>query len=128
MDNITMLVQFVYTLLLPVISSFDPKTNQWIRSSRLNKPKGVLNYIVNHLKDLDDAIITQKIQKLETQEDKIYAIISDNITDLDKKIQIISLMDGPFESIPEEVCGVCKKVECLDVDFCEKKKTNWMGI
>jgi hypothetical protein len=40
----------------------------------------------------------------------------------------IKLMDGPFESIPTEVCCVCKNVECLDADFCEKKKTNWIGI
>ena len=123
-----MLVQLVYAILLPVLSSFDPNINQWIRTPRLNKPKGVLNFIVNHLKDLDDIIIMQKIQKLETQEEKIDAIISDNITDLDKKIKIIKLMDGPFEDIPAEVCGVCKNVKCVNVDFCETKKTNWVGI
>ena len=125
-----MLVQYIYTLIIPVLISFDPKINHWIKKPRLNKPKGVLNYIVNHLKDLDDIIIMQKIQKLETQEEKIDAIISDNITDLDKKIKIIILMDGPFDSIPSEgeVCCVCKNVVCLDHDFCEKKKTNWSGI
>ena len=81
-----MLVQYIYTLIIPVLISFDPKINHWIKKPRLNKPKGVLNYIVNHLKDLDDIIIMQKIQKLETQEEKIDAIISDKITDLDKKI------------------------------------------
>jgi len=123
-----MLVQLVYAILLPVLSSFDPKTNTWIRTPRLNKPKGILNYIVNHLKELDDIIIKQKIQKLTIQEETIQAIISDNITDLDKKIKIIKLMDGPFEDIPAEVCGVCKNVKCVNVDFCETKKTNWVGI
>jgi hypothetical protein len=123
-----MLVQLVYAILLPVLTSFDSNITQWIRTPRLNKPKGVLNFIVNHLKELDDIIIKQKIQKLGKQAEKIHAIISDKITDLDKKIKIIRLMDGPFESIPKEACCVCKNIECLDLDFCEKKKTNWSGI
>lgn len=28
----------------------------------------------------------------------------------------------------KEHCIVCKNVECEDIDFCEKKKTNWEGI
>ena len=121
-----MLLQSVYATLMTVINSFDEDINIWIRSPRLNKPKGVLNYIVNHLKDLDDIIIKQKIHNLESQEETLRSIISDKIKDLDKKIKIISLMDGPFEEIPEDVCCVCKNEICKDRSFCEKK--NWLGI
>ena len=34
-----MLVQEVFCLLLPILSSFEPTINKWIRQSRLNKPK-----------------------------------------------------------------------------------------
>ena len=123
-----MLVQDVFCLLLPVIITFDPKIHKWIRSPRLNKPKGVLNYIVNYLKQFDDIIVLQKLQKFGKHETEICTIISIKITDLDKKNKIISLMDGDLEPIPKEKCCVCKQIECLDLDFCDKKKTNWEGI
>ena len=123
-----MLVQDVFCLLLPVLSSFDPNINKWIRSSRLNKPKGVLNYIVNYLKQFEDIIVLQKLQKLGKHETEICTIISNKLSDLDKKNKIISLMDGDLEYIPKDKCCVCKQIECVDIDFCEKKKNNWEGI
>ena len=123
-----MLVQDVFCLLLPVLSSFDPNINKGMRISRLNKPKGVLNYIVNYLKQFEDIIVLQKLQKLGKHETEICTIISNKLSDLDKKNKIISLMDGELESIPPELCCVCKHVECNDIEFCEKKKTNWEGI
>lgn len=123
-----MLVQDVFCLLLPVLSSFDPNINKWIRSSRLNKPKGMLNYIVNYLKQFEDIIVLQKLQKFGKHETEICTIISNKISDLDKKNKIISLMDGDLESIPKDKCCVCKQIECVDLDFCDKKKTNWEGI
>ena len=123
-----MLVQDVFCLLLPVLSSFDPEINQWIRKSRLNKPKGVLNYIVKYLSPFEDIIVLKKLQKFGKHEIEIGTIISNKISDLDKKNKIISLMDGGLESIPKEKCCVCKQNVCVDIDFCEKKKTNWEGI
>ena len=123
-----MLVQDVFCLLLPVISSFDTTIHKWIRSPRLNKPKGVLNYIVNYLKQFDDIIVLQKLQKFGKHETEICSIISIKISDLDKKNKIISLMEGELKPIPKEKCCVCKQIECLDLDFCDKKKTNWEGI
>ena len=125
-----MLVQEVFGLLLPIISSFDPIINKWIRQSRLNKPKGVLNYIVKYLSQFDDINVLQKLINFTENEEKISTIISYKISDLDKKNKIISLLDVEYESIPliKVSCIVCKKPECIDIDFCEKKKTNWEGI
>ena len=123
-----MLVQDIFCLLLPVLSSFDPNINQWIRTPRLNKPKGVLNYIVNYLKQFEDIIVLQKLQKFGKHETEICSIISNKLSDLDKKNKIISLMDGDLEYIPKDKCCVCKQIECVDLDFCDKKNTNWEGI
>jgi len=125
-----MLVQEVFSLLLPILSSFEPTINKWIRQSRLNKPKGVLNYIVKYLSQFDDIVVLQKLTNLKKNEEKISTIISYKISDIDKKNQIISLLDIEYEYIPliKESCIVCKKPECEDIDFCEKKKNNWEGI
>ena len=38
-------------------------------------------------------------------------------------------MDIEHDYIPsKKICIVCKKNKCVDIDFCEKKKTNWEGI
>ena len=124
-----MLVQETFCLLLPILSSFDPKINKWIRSSRLNKPKGVLNYMVKYLSAFEDVVVLQKLINLRQNESEISYIISYTISDLEKKNQIISLMDVECDYMPcKEVCIVCKNVECKDIEFCEKKKTNWDGI
>jgi len=125
-----MLIQEVFCLLLPILSSFEPTINKWIRQSRLNKPKGVLNYIVKYLSQFDDIVVLQKLKNFKINEEKISTIISYKISDLDKKTQIISLLDIEYEYIPliKDSCIVCKKNECEDIDFCEKKKTNWEGI
>jgi len=124
-----MLVQEAFFLLLPIISSFHPNIDKWIRASRLNKPKGVLNYMVKYLSSFDDIVALQKLINLRKNEIEIASIISYNISDLDKKNKIISLMDIEHDYIPsKENCIVCKKNKCVDIDFCEKKKTNWEGI
>ena len=124
-----MLVQETFCLLLPILSSFDPKINKWIRASRLNKPKGVLNYMVKYLSDFEDVVALQKLINLRQNESEISSIISYTISDLEKKNQIISLMDLDCDyMLCKEVCIVCKNIECKDIEFCEKKKTNWEGI
>jgi len=124
-----MLVQETFCLLLPILSSFDPKINKWIRASRLNKPKGVLNYMVKYLSDFEDVVALQKLINLRQNESEISYIISYTISDLEKKNQIISLMDVECDYMPcKEECIVCKNIECNDIEFCEKKKTNWEGI
>ena len=125
-----MLVQEIFYLLLPILSSFDPTINKWIRQSRLNKPKGVLNYIVKYLTPYDDIIVLQKLMNFRKNEEKISTIISYKISDLEKKNQIISLLDLECDTVQliKETCIVCKQCECVDIDFCEKKKSNWEGI
>jgi hypothetical protein len=111
-----------------MFNTFDPSVTEWLRLPRLNKTKGMLSVVVNHLTDLNDSSIKQKIQTLGSMETEIYTIISTNATDLDKKNSILNLMDGPIYPIPTEKCCVCKNDICLDIDFCEKKNLNWLGI
>ena len=124
-----MLVQETFCLILPILNSFDSTINKWIRDTRLNKPKGVLNYMIKYLSDFEDVVALKKLEYFSKKESEISSIISENISDVDKKNQIISLMDVECDYMPsKEYCIVCRNVECEDVDFCETKKTNWEGI
>lgn len=84
-----MLIQKAFCLLLPILSSFDPKINKWIRSSRLNKPKGILNYMVKYLTTFEDDVVLQKLDYFSKRESEISSIISYKISDLDKKTKLL---------------------------------------
>ena len=124
-----MLVPEIFSILLPILKSFDPEIEKWIKQPRLTKPRGVLNYIIKYLIKMDDSEILKKLDCFSKQESQICAIISKKISDLDKKEQIISLMDKEHDYLPiKQNCVVCNKIECEDIDFCESKKNNWQGI
>ena len=59
-----MLIQLIFSYLLDTIKTFDSDVESWLRDSRLNKPKGILNYIVKLLQELDDDMILKKLKKL----------------------------------------------------------------
>ena len=124
-----MIIQFIFSNLLDTIKTFDSKVETWLRKPRLSKPKGMLNYIVKHLQDLDDTIILQKLKKLEKSSTEIATIIYSKKNDLEKKTMIIELMNGALEELNiTNNCQICKLETCESIEFCETKTNNWLGI
>ena len=123
-----MLVQILFGYLLDTINTFDSNLQSWVRQPRLNKPKGILNYIISELKDLDNELILKKLKKLEKSTDIINKIILMDINDNEKKNNIINLMTSPYDELPKFNCYICKKYNCDHISFCETKINNWLGI
>ena len=124
-----MIIQFIFSNLLDTIKTFDSKVETWLRKPRLSKPKGMLNYIVKHLQDLDDTIILQKLKKLEKSSTEIATIIYSKKNDLEKKNMIIELMNSELEELTfTKKCQICKLETCASIEFCETKTNNWLGI
>jgi hypothetical protein len=129
--NIThriMLLQIIFTHLLDIINTFDDSIESWLRTPRLSKPKGMLNYIVNHLKELDDELILQKLNKFKKSSEEIASIIYSKKNDLEKKNMIIELMNGELEVLTHQTCPICKLETCSSIEFCETKMNNRLGI
>jgi hypothetical protein len=122
-----MLLQIIFAHLLDVIKTFDDSIESWLRTPRLSKPKGMLNYIVNHLKELDDDLILQKLNKFKKSPEEIASIIYSKKNDLEKKNMIIELMNGELEET-HQTCPICKLEKCSSIEFCETKMNNWLGI
>ncbi len=124
-----MIIQLIFSHLLDSIKSFDSDLETWLREKRLSKPKGMLNYIVKHLQELDDEVILQKLKKLENSEEKIATIIYSKKNDLEKKNMIIELMNSDLEELTFiNKCQICKLETCDSIEFCETKTNNWLGI
>jgi len=124
-----MIIQLIFLHLLDTIKSFDATIESWLREPRLTKPKGLLNYIVKHLQELDDEVILQKLKKLEKSEEKIATIIYSKKNDLEKKNSIIEIMNGDLEELSSmNKCNICSLEKCDSIDFCETKTNNWLGI
>ena len=124
-----MIIQLIFSHLLDSIKSFDSDLETWLREKRLSKPKGMLNYIVKHLQELDDELILQKLKKLEKYQSEIATIIYSKKYDLEKKNMIIELMNGELEELTfTNKCQICKLEKCSSIDFCETKTNNWLGI
>jgi len=124
-----MIIQLIFSHLLNTINTFDSVIEKWFREKRLTKPKGMLNYIVKHLQELDDKLILQKLKKLEKSQSEIATIIYSKKNDLEKKNMIIELMNGELEELNiTNKCQICKLEKCSSIDFCETKTNNWLGI
>jgi hypothetical protein len=124
-----MIIQLIFSHLLDTIKTFDSAIETWLRVERLTKPKGMLNYIVKHLQELDDELILQKLKKLEKSQSEIATIIYSKKNDLEKKNMIIELMNGELEELTfTNKCQICKLEKCSSIDFCETKTNNWLGI
>jgi hypothetical protein len=123
-----MLIQLIFSHLLDTIKTFDSGVECWLRHARLSKPKGMLNYIVKHLHELDDDIVLQKLKKLEKSQSEISTIIYSKKNDLEKKNMIIELMNSDLEELPMITCKICKLEKCSSIEFCETKMNNWLGI
>ena len=123
-----MLLQIIFTHLLDIINTFDDSIESWLRTPRLSKPKGMLNYIVNHLKELDDDLILQKLNKFKKSSEEIATIIYSKKNDLEKKNMIIELMNGELEELTQQTCLICNLEKCSSIEFCETKMNNWLGI
>lgn len=125
----TMIIQLIFSHLLDTIKTFDSKVETWLRTPRLSKPKGMLNYIVKHLQNLDDEVILQKLKKLENSEEKIATIIYSKKNVIEKKNMIIELMNSELEELTfTNKCQICKLETCETNEFCETKTNNWLGI
>ena len=123
-----MMVQLIFMHLLDTIKTFDSDLETWLREKRLSKPKGMLNYIVKHLQELDDELILQKLKKLEKSQSEISTIIYSKKNDLEKKNMIIELMNGELDTLLPSTCHICKFEKCISIEFCETKLNNWLGI
>jgi len=124
-----MIIQLIFSHLLNTINTFDSVIEKWLREKRLTKPKGMLNYIVKHLQELDDKLILQKLKKLEKSQSEIATIIYSKKNDLEKKNMIIELMNGELEELTfTNKCQICNLEKCSSIDFCETKTNNWLGI
>ena len=123
-----MIIQLIFSHLLDTMKTFDSGVESWLRVARLSKPKGMLNYIVKHLQELDDELILQKLKKLEKSSEEISTIIYSKKNDLEKKNMIIELMNGKLEILPSRTCVICKLEQCSSIEFCETKMNNWLGI
>jgi len=123
-----MLVQHDTIIYIDTIKTFDGSIESWFRKSRLNKSKGMLTYIVNHLTELDDDLILQKLNKLKTSSEEIASIIYSKKNDLEKKTMIIELMNGELDGLDQPTCYICKMETCRSIEFCETKMNNWLGI
>ena len=89
----------------------------WINETRLDKPRGILTFIINKLyKESNDIIIKQKINKLSRNIETIKKIKEDKtITELEQKDKILELMDGDLEELedpPVVYCRVCDEPNC----------------
>jgi uncharacterized protein YaaN involved in tellurite resistance len=123
------MVQLIFMHLLDTIKTFDSDLETWLREKRLSKPNGMLNYIVKHLKELDDEVILQKLKKLEKSTEKIATIIYSKKNDLEKKNMIIELMNSDLEELTvTNKCQICNLETCDSIEFCEAKTNNWLGI
>lgn len=118
-----MIIQEIYGSILCIINDFDIETYNWIKMKRLNKPKGVLNYMVNYLKQFEDYTIILKLQKFSENIDNIHTIIFSETCDITKKNKLINLMEGKLNSIYPE-----KNNEPIDCEFYDTKINNWLGI
>jgi hypothetical protein len=123
-----MFIQLIFSHLLDTIKPFNSDIEGWLRTPRLSKPKGMLNYIVKHLQDQDDEIILKKLKKLEQSQSEISTIIYSKKNDLEKKNMIIKLMNGELDALPPSTCPICKLEQCSSIEFCETKLNNWLGI
>jgi hypothetical protein len=123
-----MLLQLIFAHLLDIIKTFDDSIESWLRTPKLSKPKGMLNYIVNHLKELDDDLILQKLNKFKKSSKEIATIIYSKKNDLEKKNMIIELMNGELEELTQQTCLICNLEKCSSIEFCETKMNNWLGI
>jgi hypothetical protein len=124
-----MIIHLIFSHLLDTIKTFDSDVESWLRVARLSKPKGMLNYIVKHLQELDDELILQKLKKLEKSSEEISTIIYSKKNDLEKKNMIIELMNGELEELTiTNKCQICKLEKCSSIEFCETKTNNWLGI
>jgi hypothetical protein len=123
-----MLIQLIFSYLLDTIKTFDSDVESWLRESRLNKPKGILNYIVKLLQELDDDMILKKLKKLEKSQFEISTIIYSKKNDIEKKNLLLELMDHDLEDLPMRTCHICKLEKCSSIEFCETKMNNWLGI
>ena len=81
-----MIIQLIFSHLLDTIKTFDIDIERWLSEKRLSKPKGMLNYIVKHLQELDDELILQKLKKLEKSQSEISSIIYSKKMILKRKI------------------------------------------
>ena len=111
-----MIIQEIHGNILITINDFDTDIYNWIKMKRLNKPKGILNYMVNYLKKFDDETIILKLQKFSENIDNIRTIIFSKVCDITKKNNIINLMD-----VPLNILNIGKNNDPIDCDFYEKK-------
>ena len=104
-------VGFIYINLKKSIQEKDPETYNWLVEKRLNKPKGVLTFIINELsKEKQDTVVEQKIKKIADSVEEINEIIKQSLPDIGKKDKILQLLEEDLpelESIPVVHCKVC---------------------
>ena len=92
---------------------------EWLNKKRLDKPRGILTFIINKLaEESNDTIIKQKINKLSRNIETIKKIKENKtITELEKKDKILELIDGDLdldelEDEPIVYCKVCGVGSC----------------
>jgi len=95
----------------------DNELLEWLNEKRLDKPRGILTFIINKLADeSNDTVIKQKINKLSRNIETIKKIKENKtITELEQKDKILELMDGDLEKLEDptiEYCKVCDEPNC----------------
>ena len=95
----------------------DNELLEWINEKRLDKPRGILTYIINKLaEESNDTIIKQKINKLSRNIETIKKIKENKtITELEQKDKILELLEGDLDELEDEpivYCKVCGEGNC----------------
>jgi len=90
---------------------------EWLNEKRLDKPRGILTFIINKLaEESNDTIIKQKINKLSRNIETIKKIKENKtITELEQKDKILELIEGDLDELEDEpivYCKVCREANC----------------
>ena len=97
----------------------DNELLEWLNEKRLDKPRGILTFIINKLsEESNDTIIKQKINKLSRNIETIKKIKENKtITELEKKDKILELIEDDLDELdldddPIVYCKVCGEANC----------------
>ena len=121
-----MIIQEIYGSILCIINDFEEDISSWIKMKRLNKPRGIINYMVNYLKEFDEDTIILKLQQFSENIKNIHTIIYSDNSDSIKLIKLIKIMDVTLNTL--NTLNTDQNNDPIDCEFYETKMNNWLGI